>query len=324
MVSPSVEEFTLPLLKSMQDRRERSQDELVNLMLAQISANKGSKDDDRIFCIKFAIVYLREAQLICLTKKNFFEITQAGIDVLKTNPVVLKIDDLLKFPSFAKFMQKTSDSFKKSLQPIYTESKGKFHESLVAMKISEQLAPIVYCKDELKRANVLDDLQELINKHRKAGSYVDLLMKQADEMKNPVTKSLLQLSTYLWLFEGSYAAFVIDSICLLLVANGHDLYFDRESKYAKSLKEIEAISIDYKLKFLEEHEFSLIVKNTDRKIRNKIAHHDFVLENDGVILIEKKVVDIKSLTTSLRDTIDEFQSAFKRCLLATQKKEELP
>lgn len=96
---------------------------------------------------------------------------------------------------------------------------------------------------------------------------------------------------FLWGYEGDYMT-CVDAFCLLLIANGHDLFDLVRRKYAKSLEEIGNVDISTKLKFLEEHNFGIFKREKDKELRNKIAHHDFQLDDSGNVQISNAVVDV--------------------------------
>jgi len=96
---------------------------------------------------------------------------------------------------------------------------------------------------------------------------------------------------FLWEYEGNYVS-CVDAFCFLLVTNGHDLFDLIRRKYVKSLEEIGNVDIFTKLTFLEEHNFGIFKREKDRVFRNKIAHHDFLLNNSGKVQINNEVVDI--------------------------------
>jgi hypothetical protein len=95
---------------------------------------------------------------------------------------------------------------------------------------------------------------------------------------------------FLWEYEGNYVS-CIDAFCFLLVINGHDLFDLIRRKYVKSLEEIRNVDVSIKLMFLEEHNFGIFKREKDRILRNKIAHHDFQLDNSGNVSISDAVVD---------------------------------
>jgi hypothetical protein len=43
---------------------------------------------------------------------------------------------------------------------------------------------------------------------------------------------------------------------------------------------------------LENHNFSIFRREEDQSLRNKIAHHDFCIDDEGVVKIKGKVIDV--------------------------------
>ena len=118
---------------------------------------------------------------------------------------------------------------------------------------------------------------------------------------------------FLWEFEGSYVS-CVDAFCYMLVANGHDLFDIIHRKYAKSLEDIGNLNISTKLQFLEEHNFRIFKRTEDKTLRDKIAHHDFKLDNSGKVLINNNVVDIGSRFSGLCSFTHKVFETFCSCL----------
>lgn len=104
-----------------------------------------------------------------------------------------------------------------------------------------------------------------------------------------------EISTFLSLFEIGYLTYV-DLICFLLVKNGHDLY---NRGYCKNFDNVGLVETKAKFAFLEEHGFSAIVRENDRKLRNTIAHLNFtimdrnnILTKDGDVNMIYRVKDL--------------------------------
>ncbi len=101
---------------------------------------------------------------------------------------------------------------------------------------------------------------------------------------------IIYLAQYLWIYESLYMP-CVNYLCYLLIMNGHDLR-DYHDNYANTLKDIESMNCSLKMKFLIEHNFKIIVRNTDRNMRNGIAHQDYTIDDNGVIKIRNNEVDI--------------------------------
>jgi len=99
--------------------------------------------------------------------------------------------------------------------------------------------------------------------------------------KDPVI-ILGKLFVYLGIFETSLTD-LINMILMILMSIGHDFYVERTHEYAQTLKDLDRASLHEKLVFLDSHGFQTISKNLNTRLRNKIAHMDFVIELDGKI-----------------------------------------
>jgi hypothetical protein len=103
--------------------------------------------------------------------------------------------------------------------------------------------------------------------------------------------SVARLMAFLWLYEIEYVQ-CLDVFCYLLISNGHDLFHTIRNKYVKSLNDVGRVDVYTKLNFLEEHGFGLLRRSIDMELRNKIAHHDFVIDDSGKTLVANKEVDV--------------------------------
>lgn len=121
------------------------------------------------------------------------------------------------------------------------------------------------------------------------------------------------LLAFLWEFEGSYVT-CIDAFCYLLVANGHDLFDIIHRKYVKSLDDIGNVNISTKLQFLEEHNFGIFRRKEDKNLRDKIAHHDFILNDSGEVRINRKLYDVGSRFDELTGFTHKVFTTFCSCL----------
>jgi hypothetical protein len=107
-------------------------------------------------------------------------------------------------------------------------------------------------------------------------------------------KSLLNLFSYLLLAEGIFGG-IVQIITFLLVKNDHDIYDYRRNEFVTSYEELEEVDLSLKLKFLKKHGFALLVASIDKKLRNNIAHLNFVVKTDGSIIDKKTNSQITDL-----------------------------
>ena len=120
------------------------------------------------------------------------------------------------------------------------------------------------------------------------------------------------LLVFLWEYEVNYVL-CIDAFCHLLIANGHDLFNGLRQKYVHGLKDIGIVDVHTKLNFLKEHNFGILSREEDQMLRNKIAHHDFIIDDSGKVFINNKVVDVGSRFNELSCFIHRVFETFCHC-----------
>jgi hypothetical protein len=110
---------------------------------------------------------------------------------------------------------------------------------------------------------------------------------------------LISLFTYLLTAEGILANF-LNYISYLLVATGHDLFSLTKRQYVKAdINDIRKVEMSTKIQFLKYHGFDALVKEYDSTFRNDIAHHNYKIDEQGVLLIRGKPVDLESKLTTM-------------------------
>ncbi len=131
--------------------------------------------------------------------------------------------------------------------------------------------------------------------------------------KNNRETAVAGMLAFLWVYEVDYVS-CVDAFCCLLIANGHDLFDILRHKYVYGLKDIGKVDVFTKLKFLDEHKFGLLRREEDEILRNKIAHHDFIIDASGNVLINKKLVDVGSRFNELSSFEHRVVVTFCSCL----------
>lgn len=121
------------------------------------------------------------------------------------------------------------------------------------------------------------------------------------------------VALFLWNYE-TYYMFFVDYFCHVLIANGHDLFNSFKRKYAVSFADIGEVDVATKLGFLEEHNFRVFNRKKDRELRNKIAHHDFLLDETGKIKIDGVEVNVLSRHQDLMNFVAKVLLTFCDCL----------
>jgi hypothetical protein len=139
---------------------------------------------------------------------------------------------------------------------------------------------------------------------------------------------VLEALTYLSFVE-LLATPYIDLAILMLISNEHALHLAPDQKHpyvrhASSMKDLDspALSLYAKLDFLDMNGFPFFSKWVDRPLRNKIAHLDFHIDNEGVFFIEnengtREKVDLKAKLNSFAQydyaVIDYISNEIAKC-----------
>jgi hypothetical protein len=161
----------------------------------------------------------------------------------------------------------------------------------------EQLAnsPTVM-KHALKISGVISDIQEM-------NFNAQMVLQIAEKAKvNEREFTLMKSIAFLYSFEGAYTS-CIDLLCYILIANDHDLHNYFQRKYVITIDDIENVDFSTKVGFLKFRHLSVVNRDEDRILRNKIAHQDFLINETGELLVEGKKVDIANRLITLLDFI---------------------
>lgn len=180
-------------------------------------------------------------------------------------------------------------------------------------KLSKDLVPPMEETDFLYLSNEIQRLQRKSSKRHDERDYKELIHIQGKTNEavadskilagllpkgKSKESSLLLVSLFLFEFEGVYAN-TLDSFCFQLVMHGHDLFDPIRREFALSSSEIGDVDITTKFKFLDRHNLKMLVRREDQKLRNKIAHYNFSVNNEGNFSIDGKVMDIGSKVLNL-------------------------
>lgn len=168
--------------------------------------------------------------------------------------------------------QKIYDNVKKQLEPIFS----KFY------KTSPSYQTYIESVNQLvKRLDRIDVIQDGLNEWQQ-------LVHKSFPLK---VIGLMDAFTYLMQVE-MYGNHFVNLTLLLMVGKGDFLHLnpDFEHKYvrhATSLKDIESPSLPLstKLDFLKANGINFFDKWINRKLRNKIAHGDFFIDEEGNFFI---------------------------------------
>ena len=131
--------------------------------------------------------------------------------------------------------------------------------------------------------------------------------------KNKREMTVAGMMAFLWIYEIEYVK-CLDAFCYLLIRNGHDLFDLLRKKYVKDLKDIGKVDVYTKLNFLEEHKFGLLRRPIDETLRNKIAHHDFIIDDSGKVLVDNKEIDVGERFNQLFRFENKIFEIYSSCL----------
>jgi restriction system protein len=111
MPIPDYQQFLLPLLKFAEDNQVHSMHEAYQIIPDQFGLSQAERSDmlpsGKQFVVNnrigWARTYLKKAGLIKQPKRGFFQLTERGIEVLKSNPKTIDNNFLMKYPEFQEF-----------------------------------------------------------------------------------------------------------------------------------------------------------------------------------------------------------------------------
>lgn len=111
------------------------------------------------------------------------------------------------------------------------------------------------------------------------------------EGKDELT-TLRKAFVYMGLFESSVTN-LIDLVLMIFVVNHHDFYVYNNRAYARSLDDLDNASLGEKLAFLNYHDLRIFSQNLNKDLRNKVAHMDFEVNEDGTISVGQQKFDLR-------------------------------
>jgi len=124
--------------------------------------------------------------------------------------------------------------------------------------------------------------------------------------------------------------FYVNLAMLLLVGKGHVLHLEPDRKHgyirhATSLKEIELATLSVKLDFLKSKGLDLFRKWIDTSLRNKIAHSDFDVDDNGNFFLvnakgQRKKVDLMQKMQTFMDYYNAIVPAFNEYIFGKTEK----
>lgn len=191
-----------------------------------------------------------------------------------------------------------------------TDSQEALRKSSMYSKLKSSIAPLkkeledetsktyAFIKSNSKalHSSLLRDLEVL--------SVIGDLLDEIKKITNLKIRSLLNLFYYLGLVE-SVGIDMIDNVLILLIACGHDIHIERRYiEHVSCFEDLEKIELWKKLEFLEEHDLKPVASIFDRRLRNRIAHINFIIEDDGTVKTkEGSPIDIYAKISSLQTNL---------------------
>lgn len=144
--------------------------------------------------------------------------------------------------------------------------------------------------------------REVVVSLRQSSDYLQEILDLLKAGKaTPKQTSLIGLFSYLAVSEGAFSE-LIQALSFILVENGHDIYNPEKMKFVKEYKELGKVSLFIRLQFIEEHGLKYVADTYDRKLRNRIAHLRFTVEDNGAI-IDKTTGEKIELETLMDKTV---------------------
>jgi hypothetical protein len=153
---------------------------------------------------------------------------------------------------------------------------------------------------------IIDEIFDLWCTNTDNNKEVRTLTKFIKKRKDEYEFTLISLICFLWKYEGTYQL-CINILCRLLIANDHDLFDSLNKRFVDSINDIIKVDIETKQKFLERHNIELIHMKKFQRLRNQIAHHNYMINDTGKLSLNSCVVDIFSeVNIFLQYTADLF------------------
>jgi hypothetical protein len=171
--------------------------------------------------------------------------------------------------------QEITDEIEKQLTPVFSDYFPSSNQYLLYQKYKE-----LFFQQNLR-------ITEFLENHLDFCRNFETGINNSQVLGNPVTQALF-LDAITYLLETELMGTVyIDRVLLLLIGKGVDFHLEpdfdhRYTRHAKSLEDLQSLSLSLsiKLDFLKANQVTLFSKWIDRNLRNKIAHLDYIIEND--------------------------------------------
>lgn len=196
-------------------------------------------------------------------------------------------------------------------------------------EVRKQLAPLfaVFYTDSPRFEIYKRHIPQFIERMRKPkvllttlAETMNICASAQEKTSYPRVRVFIGAVTYL-AFAEIYVDIFVNQVILLLIAGGHDLHLEpdykhRYTRHVNSLEDLDspALSLSVKLDFLEVNGVPFFSKWIDRPLRNKIAHLEFEINDNGEFFIfeekGRKKVDLFRKLQTLAEYFNAFTDFF--------------
>jgi hypothetical protein len=193
----------------------------------------------------------------------------------------------------------------------------KSEENLMEFKKKLQEHFLAFLKTPRLSENLKALLREVDRNNEKA-NYMETAIASVFKLKDKRNQSINAMAIFLWLYEGYYLA-IINLVCFLMTTTGHDLFNPFNKEFSETFDDIVETDTATKIKFLKKHGLGLLERENDRRLRNRIAHFDFDIDNKNNVKVSGGTVDVKKRNKELVDFTNCMRDCFTDCIESVLK-----
>jgi len=167
-------------------------------------------------------------------------------------------------------------------------------EEEILNDIKEQICPLLEnkaVKDAILKILTSDRFEKSSSILRKISPLMINIGKSQEKRKD---KTLIDAIMYLLEVE-VISNLVIDILIMMLVAKGHIFHIEADEEYlfarhAVSIEDLNSssVTLGMKVNYLQKNSVDCITKYVDKNLRNRIAHMDFEIDENGDFFIHEK------------------------------------
>lgn len=138
MAIPTYEDLMLPLLKNLEDKKEKHVGELIESLIIEFNLSKEEREQllpsgkQRVIAnrVGWSRTHLKKAGLLEYVARGVYKITRRGLDVLQQNPNRIDNKTLRQFPEFNEFQNQKKEKSAKIVIEDLEETHNTPEESL--------------------------------------------------------------------------------------------------------------------------------------------------------------------------------------------------